>query len=284
MAEQILFLGATFVVAVIGVVSLWRRHLRALATIPVLVTIVFFFERGRGYYPLPRTASRSRQGRSRSSRGPARPPPCRIATLVLLQLAAIALVAPVIVPIYPTRTMISRGDWKNSFFKDEIGWPELTTRSSPPGTGSPACRRAAAIVAANYGEAGALAHFGPPRLPPALSGHLTWQYWHPALDQHHLVTVGYYPDELRPICSSWRIVAFIHNGWRLANEEALAARSRPARSSSRSRPIGTSRTSPVTCLIRGYTVFTAALRDSEPGQVRKEAALRIPRRCRGFFR
>ena len=143
-----------------------------------------------------------------------------IATLVLLQLAAIALVAPVIVPIYPTRTMISRGIWKNSFFKDEIGWPELTNQVVAAWNGLPAADRAdGAVVASNYGEAAALAHFGHGRLPLVLSGHLSWQYWHPALDQRHLVTVGYYPDELRPICSSWRIVAFIHNGWRLANEE-----------------------------------------------------------------
>lgn len=220
-AEQILFLGATFAVAVIGVVSLWRRRLRALATIPVLVTIVFFFERGRGYYPLPADGLAVAAGavaiESWTRRGRRR---VLIATLVVLQLAAIALVAPVIVPIYPTRTMISRGIWKNSFFKDEIGWPELTNQVVAAWNGLPAADRAdGAVVASNYGEAAALAHFGHGRLPLVLSGHLSWQYWHPALDQRHLVTVGYYPDELRPICSSWRIVAFIHNGWRLANEE-----------------------------------------------------------------
>ena len=55
-AEQLLFLGATAVLAVTGVVWLWRRRLRALALIPVLVTLVFLFERGRSYYPLPADA------------------------------------------------------------------------------------------------------------------------------------------------------------------------------------------------------------------------------------
>ncbi len=95
-AEQILFLGATFVVAAIGVVSLWRRRLRALAAIPVLVTVVFFFERGRGYYPLPADALAVAAGaiaieawtRRRRRRA-------LVGGLVLLQLAAIALVAPV---------------------------------------------------------------------------------------------------------------------------------------------------------------------------------------------
>jgi hypothetical protein len=138
----------------------------------------------------------------------------------VLQLATVALVAPVIVPIYPTHTMISRGIWKNSFFKDEIGWPELTSQVVAAWNRlPPADRSDGAVVASNYGEAAALAHFGRGRLPLVLSGHLSWQYWHPALDQRYLVTVGYYPDELRPICSSWKIVAFIHNDRHLANEE-----------------------------------------------------------------
>src|SRR5262249_56038998 len=54
--EQILFLGAAFPVAVVGVVWLWRRRLRVLAAVPVLVTLLFLLERGRSYYPLPADA------------------------------------------------------------------------------------------------------------------------------------------------------------------------------------------------------------------------------------
>ncbi len=56
LAEQLLFLGATSMLAAAGVVWLWRRGLRALALIPVLVTAIFFLESGRSYYPLPADA------------------------------------------------------------------------------------------------------------------------------------------------------------------------------------------------------------------------------------
>ena len=52
-----LLLGAAIVLAVVGVVALWRvRRLRALALVPPLVTLAFLLERGRAYYPLPADA------------------------------------------------------------------------------------------------------------------------------------------------------------------------------------------------------------------------------------
>jgi hypothetical protein len=56
LAEQLLFVGSTAVLAAAGVVWMWRRGLRTLALIPVLVTVVFLLERGRSYYPLPADA------------------------------------------------------------------------------------------------------------------------------------------------------------------------------------------------------------------------------------
>ena len=56
LAEQLLFLGSTAVLAAAGVVWMWRRGLRTLALIPVLVTVGFLLERGRSYYPLPADA------------------------------------------------------------------------------------------------------------------------------------------------------------------------------------------------------------------------------------
>ena len=62
------------------------------------------------------------------------------------------------------------------------------------------------VLAANYGEASALEHYGPRRgLPLVLSGHLSWQYWRPRrLDQRFALVVGYDPGFLAEICSSWR--------------------------------------------------------------------------------
>lgn len=60
---------------------------------------------------------------------------------------------------------------------DQLGWPELAQDvANVYGSLSPQERDRAAIIASNYGEAGAIDFFGPALgLPPALSGHN--QYW-----------------------------------------------------------------------------------------------------------
>ena len=128
-AEQVLFLGATAGLAATGVVWLWRRGLRALALIPVLVTLVFLLERGRSYYPLPADALAVAAGAvaveplaaawrrlaARRGRG-------------ALQIAVIALAGPIVVPFYTTQQLVSSSVWKIGYFKDEIGWQEMTAQ------------------------------------------------------------------------------------------------------------------------------------------------------------
>jgi hypothetical protein len=80
-------------------------------------------------------------------------------------------------------------------------------------------RSDAAVLAHNYGEASAL-EFYSRGLPPILSGHLSWQYWHPQrLQQHFLLTVGHATPDLKTMCSSWKALARIDNRWHLGNEE-----------------------------------------------------------------
>ena len=118
--------------------------------------------------------------------------------------------------------MISSGVWKNSFYKDEIGWPELTTETADAWKSLPAADRArAAIVAENYGEASALEHFGAARgLPQVLSGHLSWQYWRPRdLPERYALFVGFAHDRLIRLCVTSYVLATIDNRWHLDNEE-----------------------------------------------------------------
>jgi hypothetical protein len=76
------------------------------------------------------------------------------------------------------------------------------------------------VLAGNYGEAAALEHYGRGRLPLVLSGHLSWQYWRPAvLPQRHLVIVGYSSGRLDQLCSRWHVAAVIDNHAHLGNEE-----------------------------------------------------------------
>lgn len=220
-AEQVLFLGATGVVAVAGAVWLWRRRLRALALVPVLITAVFLIERGRAYYPLPADAlavaagAIAVDGWLRGRRGA-----LIGAGLITVQLAVIALAGPIVVPFYSTRQLVSSNVWETGFFKDEIGWPELTAQVTRDWMSlSPADRTGGVVLAMNYGEASALELYGR-GLGPVLSGHLSWQYWRPdRLPQRFALTVGYSEAGLRALCAAWRPLSRIDNRWHLGNEE-----------------------------------------------------------------
>ena len=226
LAQQLLFLGALLVVAAVGVVSLWRRpRLRALAIVPPLITLFFLVERGRSYYPLPADSvavaagtvalgAWLRDGRRRRL--------APIGALVVLQAAVLALALPVVVPVRSTASMVSSGLWEDSYYKDEIGWPELADQTAAAWKSLPAAQRAGgAIVAENYGEASALELYGPARgLPQVLTGHLSWQYWRPrSLPQRYVLFVGYDSGTLSLLCRSWTKLATIDNRWHLANEE-----------------------------------------------------------------
>jgi hypothetical protein len=226
LVEQVLFLGAGLIVAIVGVVSLWRRPaLRALAIVPIVVTMLFLFEQGRAYYPFPADSIAIAAGtvaiggwlRTGRRRGIA-----VVVGLVVVQVAVMVVTVPVVVPVLPTATMIKDKVWKPGFYDDEIGWPELATQTARAWASLPdRDRRDGVLLARNYGEASALELYGASRgLPQPLSGHLSWQYWRPAhLPQRFALTVGFSRAELRRICSSVRPISHIQNRWNLANEE-----------------------------------------------------------------
>ena len=143
LAEQLLFLGSTSVLAVAGVVWLWRRGLRTLALIP----------------PSSRRSSCSSAGaattRCRPTRSPSpreRSPPTAgwqpgadsllLGAAVALQGAVIAFAGPIVVPFYSTRQLVSSSVWKVGYFKDEIGWPEMTAQVEQAWTARPPTRSA----------------------------------------------------------------------------------------------------------------------------------------------
>jgi Dolichyl-phosphate-mannose-protein mannosyltransferase len=226
MAGQLL-LAAGLVIAAIGVVELWRRRrLRPLALVPPLITLVFLLERGRAYYPLPADSIAVAAGTVALARWLATASTARraslVGALVALDVAVLALALPTVLPLRSTRSMVESGVWKDSFYKDEIGWPELADETARAWhTITPAQRADGAVVAGNYGEASALAYYGRARgLPPVLSGHLNWQYWRPSsLPQRWVLFVGYDPTDLAQLCRSWRKLATIDNRWHLDNEE-----------------------------------------------------------------
>ncbi len=83
------------------------------------------------------------------------------------------------------------------YFADQFGWEEMVDQVAAIYRQLP--EKGAAILANNYGEAGAIDHYGPARgLPRALSGHNNYVLWRPAPGEGTVaVTVGIDPESLR---------------------------------------------------------------------------------------
>jgi len=224
---QQLFLGAGLVVAGIGVFALWRRpRLRALALVPPLVTLLFLLERGRAYYPLPTDSIAVAAGAvaigARLRRATVARRVALLVPLLALHAAVLVFALPTVLPVRSTASMVGSGVWRNSWYKDEIGWPELADETARAWNALPAPdRRDGVVLARNYGEASALEFYGPSRgLPHVLGGHLSWQYWRPrSLPQRFALLVGFAAAEVGRPCVTSRAVATIDNRWHLDNEE-----------------------------------------------------------------
>jgi hypothetical protein len=101
---------------------------------------------------------------------------------------------------------------------ETVGWPRLAATIQrvrdglPPGDD-------VAVLAGNYGEAGAVDRFAP-SLGPAYSGHNSyWTWGPPAEGVDTVIAVGYAADDLRQWFGRVEEAARIDNGVGLGNEE-----------------------------------------------------------------
>jgi hypothetical protein len=109
-------------------------------------------------------------------------------------------------------------------FADMIGWPQQVAvvarvfRSLPDQE-----RSRAAILARNYGEAGAIDYFGPAYgLPNAISGHNNYYLWGPrGYTGEVVVAVGIPKQELQPLFGQIDLAATIENGYAVPEEDNL---------------------------------------------------------------
>jgi 4-amino-4-deoxy-L-arabinose transferase-like glycosyltransferase len=227
LAQQLAFLGGATVLVGVGVRELWRDpRLRALAVLAPAASLLFLVEQGRSYYALPAIVLPLAAGAVAAERWWASTRRRRAiavaAPVVALQLMALALAAPLVWPVLPTATMVASGDWSATYYKDELGWPALATATARVWRSLPTTQRAqTARLAGNYGEAGALELYGPSDgLPPALSGHLSFQYWRPVrLPQRRALLVGFDTASVAQLCTTSQRLAIITNRWGIANEE-----------------------------------------------------------------
>jgi len=131
---------------------------------------------------------------------------------------------PYILPVVGERTMVDRALYEQrEDYAEQLGWRELAAEVTAAARHlSPDERRSAAVLAGNYGEAGALGRFGGEEVPPVVSGHVSWRWWvdDDALAARTVLVVGYPRSWLAPRCAGLTRVGTIGNDAGIPNEEA----------------------------------------------------------------
>ena len=166
--DQIKFTLFAFPLAVAGLVSLVRSaKFRLLSAVYVGPFVLFAIAKGRGYYLMPAypvlfAAGAVALERVVTTRGKALRIGAR-GVVVLAMLANAVLIAQVFLPIFtPGSPRFNAQVAHSSDLADEIGWPELVAQvAAVRDTLTPAERSSLAVLANNYGEAGAVALYGP---------------------------------------------------------------------------------------------------------------------------
>ncbi|HZB72346.1 MAG TPA: glycosyltransferase family 39 protein [Acidimicrobiales bacterium] len=136
----------------------------------------------------------------------------------------IAVAGAYMLPLAGERSMVDRELYEQrDDYAEQLGWPELAAEVTAAARDmTPEERASAAVLAGNYGEAGALGRFGGGDLPPVVSAHVSWRYWvdDDALTARTLVVVGYARSWLEPRCASLDRVGTVTNDAGVPNEEA----------------------------------------------------------------
>ena len=224
---QVLYTG--FVLTPVWIAGLWwcLRHPEAQrfrpAGIAAVITLVLFFVAGgKPYYAGGIYTFLFAAGAVPIERRLARHAlrPARAATALALTTAVGAAIA---VPLLPAAALATVPLQKINYdLAETIAWPRevaLVAReyhALPPGQ-----RASTAILAGNYGEAGAIDRYGPGAgLPPAFSGANNFWYWGPppARDKS-AIAVNIDPALLRRLFTSVRQVAVFRNGLGVSDDE-----------------------------------------------------------------
>lgn len=121
----------------------------------------------------------------------------------------------------PSKTEVNHNGPLPQFLGDQFGWPELVEQVASIYSAMPPEQRAkTAILAGNYGEAGAIDLLGPKYgLPTALSGHQNYYFWGTrGFAGDTVITIQYGPHSLGEMCASFQEAAMHTDPWGMAEE------------------------------------------------------------------
>jgi hypothetical protein len=212
---QILLLSAAIVVWLPGLVRLLRnpdaRPWRAFGWAYLIVLIVVLATGGREYYPAGAYPALIAAGSLAIRAG--------WATIRVWAGVQAVLTMILGLPVYPVAWLHSSPQPAVNYDAGETaGWPAFASQVRAVYDGLPD-KDNAVILAGNYGEAGALIHYG---LPNVYSGHLAFWRWGPPPDRltGPVIVVGLgWEDGLRRECGSLDLARRIDNGLHLDNDE-----------------------------------------------------------------
>jgi 4-amino-4-deoxy-L-arabinose transferase-like glycosyltransferase len=185
------------------------------------VELLFFAAGGKSYYPAPiypviyAAGAMWLDERLRSR--------VHVIAFAAASVALILVLLPIGLPVLPAETMVSLNLWQaRKDYADMFGWPELAQQTAEVYGSLPADQKTnAMILAQNYGEAGAIDHYGGALgLPGAVSPHLTYWYWAPPrMDPSTVVMVGFSQDFAGRYFADCRQAATVTNDIGIHNEE-----------------------------------------------------------------
>lgn len=224
---QLIVLGLVgAVLAVVGLIRLWRTpELRFLAVaVTVVVVYVLAWVPGKVYYTDGVAASVLAAGSVSAERwiGRRRRPRLFRDALIAVMLVSTAVIAITILPIVPTSSVhkLPGSSQHSSVVGDTIGWAQLVravaaqdrarVRAGQPPT---------SVFTGWYGEAAALDVLGAAdHLPPVLSGHNAFWTWGPGRASDRTVLVVDALGRLRPYFASCRLLTTYHAPFRVKND------------------------------------------------------------------
>jgi hypothetical protein len=214
------------------------RRLRPAGLAALSALAVFFVLGGKPYYaggvytflfaagsvPAGRWLTGEPAGHQRAAPAGRRPRiRLRRAGAVAALAASAAVAVPLALPVYPARTLHQLPLQKINYDLGEtIGWPGLVAAVARQYRALPAAQRTTTtVLAGNYGEAGALAWYGPASgLPGVYSGANNFWYWGPPPARDRAaIAVNVDPALLRRLFRDVRQVAVFRNGLGVADGE-----------------------------------------------------------------
>lgn len=202
------------------------KRYRMLGWMYAIPFAIYFLAKGRAYYPGPAYPMLFAVGAVRGERWitslkPAWSRIVRAATFAGIAAGGVLAVA-LIVPILPVGSPRNIAIKSNEDLREEIGWRELVaTVAGIRASLSPAARANFAILATNYGEAGAIDFYGPAYgLPAAISGvNSIWQRGYGNPPPQTLIVLGLPRAFVDRHFQACRVAGHETNRYGIRNEE-----------------------------------------------------------------